>query len=245
MHTFHPMLRTLVASLLFAAPALADGCGCQNDSRWTDRDAAAAQGTAVAVLGVLGVAAITSPLWVNTEDNRPYLEADASSVLGGRFSPSDQHPLLADGEAVSGWGGALACGVSRLPDSTEGAMGVRGEVVGWHNTFDIRKPQPLGPQNFDASVLALGAHVDGRLPSLPVVLSLGGRLGGAYLNSPNGDEHAWAWDVEAVAGVGVELNRHLMLVGDVRGVLLLPGRNDFTSGNGHAVLADVGLRYTF
>jgi hypothetical protein len=240
MRTTHLLSGSLAILLLVASPASADDCGCGHDQG--ERNTQSAE--AVGVLAVVGAAAITSPLWLG--DGRPYLEADASSVMGGRFKPAEEFPTLDDKQSVKGWGGLLSAGVSRLPANREAAIGVRGEVTGWHNTFEMRNPHPApGPQDFNASVLALGAHVDARPDGLPVVFSLGGRLGGAYLSSHDASDHAWAWDVEAVAGVGVELNPHLMLVGDVRGVLLLPGNNNFTSGNGHAVLVDVGVRYTF
>jgi len=240
MRTSHFFLGSFTATLLTANPALAD-CGCDSREQ-RDNNNAVAEG--VAVVSVLAAAAITSPLWL--DGGHPYLEADASMETGGRFKPADEFPSLPDGQAINGWGGLVAAGVSRLPEGNQGGLAIRGEVAAWHNDFLMRKPTPApGPQDFNASVLALGAHVDGRIDVLPMVFSLGGRLGGAYLNSPDGSQHAWAWDAEAVAGVGVELSPHLMLVGDVRAVLLLPGSNNFTSGNGHAVLVDVGVRYTF
>lgn len=230
--------RVLILAFLVACPASAD-CGCDDDSRHaSDGDIALLIGIGTA----LAAAAMTAPLWM--EGGQPYVEAGASRVLGGRARPAEEYPALEDRQAVLGHGGQLAAGMSRLPPMGEGGLGVRGEVAAWRNQFVLRNPHPEpGPQDFTATTLALGAHVDGQVPGIPVVLSLGGRLGGAYLESGRAD--AFAWDLEAVAGVGVRLNPHLTLTGDVRGVLLLPGSNDFTSGRSQAVIADVGLRYTF
>lgn len=243
MLTFRPRLRVcLMLAFMIPTTAFADGCGC-HDRGLSDRDTATAEGLAV-VCG-LGVVALTSPLWL--DGGHPYVEGSASTVVGrGRFSAPDEFPQPRDAAVIGGLGGSLAAGVSRLgPDNANG-LAVRGEVVAWHNNFDLHDKAPLpGPQSFDATVLALGAHVDSRVSGLPMVFSLGGRLGGAYLNSRASRQDAFAWDAELVAGVGVKLDNHWMLTGQVRGVLLLPGSNDFTVGNGRAVLADVGLRYNF
>lgn len=247
MATLHPHLRALfILPLLLANPASADDCGC-HDSSWNDRDTAAAEGVAVAA--AVGVVALTSPLWL--DGGHPYVEGGASSVIGrGSFKPSDEAleaaPPPANAIIMGGAGGYLSAGVSRLTKEDVDGLDIRGEVTAWHNQFQLRGNAPVpAPQNFNASVLALGAHVDGHLKGVPAVLSLGGRLGGAYLYSPDADQGALAWDLEAVAGVGVELDKHWMLTGQVRAVTLLPGSNDFTVGNGHAVIADVGLRYNF
>lgn len=232
--------RALALALLIACPASAD-CGCDDGHRtnWNGETA-----VAVGVLAGVAVAAVTAPLWL--EDGQPYLEAAGSRTLGGKVRPAEEYALMENKQAVLGNGGLLAAGMSRLPPVGRTGLGIRGEVAGWRNDFVLRNPHPApGPQDFTATTLALGAHVDGQIKELPVVLSLGGRLGGAYLENRDTDLQAWAWDVEAVAGVGVRLNSHLTLTGAVRGVLLLPGNNDFTSGKAQAVIADVGLRYTF
>ena len=203
------------------------------------------EGTLLVIGAVLGAAALTYPLWA--EDGHPYVEGSASGVLGrGLFDPPRKHSELEDAIVTDGSGGSLAFGMSRMTAEDKRGFGLRGEVVAWHNQFALRDRAPLpASQPFDATVVAVGSHIDGRINGTPVVLSFGGRLGGAYLHSREFGKGALAWDAELVAGAAYQLDKHWALTGQIRGVLLLPCGNNFTVGNGHAVLGDIGLRYTF
>lgn len=126
-------------------------------------------------------------------------------------------------------------------------LAFRSEAVSWRNQFNLpgRSAQPTVNQ-FDATAAAFGGHLDARLKGVPVTLSLGGRLGGAYLSSRAADKDLLAWDAEVITGIGVDLSPRWRFTGSTHGIFLLPGSgNDSPLGKGKSGLIDLGLQYDF
>ncbi len=163
------------------------------------------------------------------------------------FNSVAEKPLLGEAPTPDPISAFLHKNLNEETQRPINGLAFRSEAVSWRNPFNLpgRSAQPTVNQ-FDATAAAFGGHLDARLKGVPVTLSLGGRLGGAYLSSRTADKDLLAWDAEVITGIGVVLAPRWKFTGSAHGIFLLPGLgNDLTLGKGKSGLIDLGLQYDF